>query len=163
MASSKPWVQRIETLIADGPVEVNTLIAQAGGLVPPGLAWRTREWHRKYAAKRKGFEAPEESIITDEAIWTGQRHVIRDSIGKLVWAKRARYLEQDGVKYLERQTPPKKDRSAVNRATWDEASDEQRTAWLTGSIMAPHLMTPEARATRVRRSWLTRKRSKPSL
>jgi hypothetical protein len=111
MASSLPWVVRIEELIADGPVEVNWLIGEVAGLVPPGRAWRAREYLRKYAARNKGLDEVTREI-TDEAIWSGRRAVIREAIGKLVWAKKARYLEQDGVKYLEK----------MNRSGW--LSDE---------------------------------------
>jgi hypothetical protein len=102
VASTLPWVQRIEELIAEGPVEVNWLIGEVAGLVPPGRAWRTREYLRNYYARRDLLTERDAAEVTDEAIWAGRRAVVRTSIGHLVWAKRARYLIQDDVKYLER-------------------------------------------------------------
>ena len=157
MTSSLPWIARIETLIAEGPVEVEWLIGEVSGLVPPGRAWRAREWHRNYAARRKGLVAPPDTTVTDEAIWTGQRAVIRESIGKLVYAKRARYLIQDGVKYLERTNPPRLDpieRSRRNRAWWDSLDDEERTEW----SIKTHSRSKESTRAAAFKGWETRRR-----
>jgi hypothetical protein len=160
MASSLPWIERIEELIADGPVEVNWLIAEVSGLVPPGRAWRAREWHRKYAARKKGLVATNEAEVTDEAIWTGQRSVIRESIGKLVWAKRARYLMQDGVKYLERTQPPRLDPEELSRRhreRWENLDEKTRTEWID-RMHQPRTKASRSEATR--RGWETRRQKK---
>jgi hypothetical protein len=102
MPSYLPWNARILELIDDGPVEVNWLIGEVYGLVPPGRAWRMREYLRMYQAKRKGLAVRPSDLPTDEAIRSGQRAVVREAIGKLVYAKQARYLVDSGVKYLEK-------------------------------------------------------------
>lgn len=159
--SSLPWVSRIQDLIEDGPVEVNWLIAEVAGLVPPGRAWRAREWLRKYAAQQKGLEI-RESDVTDEAIRSGQRTVVREAIGKLVYAKKARYLEHEGVKYLEKHTPPRltsEERSRRNRERWESLSSEERDEWKTKNLAGRMALTPEERSNITRRGWITRRSS----
>lgn len=152
MSSSLPWVNRIEELIADGPVEVNWLIGEVSGLVPPGRAWRMREWMREYAARKKGLNIREHTEITDEAIWAGQRQIVREGIGKLVYRHRARYIVQDGIKYLERAVPERKP-----RLTWATVDESTRETWRE-NLRKGNQVSPEMASERVRRAWVTRRR-----
>ena len=159
--STLPWVVRIEELIADGPVEINWLIGEVYGLVPPGRAWRKREWLRKYTADRSGLNYVLREP-TDEAIRTGQRGEIREAIGKLVYAGKAHYLEQDGIKYLERANVQRASSAARARQRREE---ERHERWVTpnesSDSTSEHLSEAQRRTT-ILSKWADRTPPKPS-
>lgn len=80
-----PWMERVLQLLEDGPQPYDLLVAQAGALIPPGVAWRQREVARRWDNRRR--EREPDTDITDEKLWVGRRGVMR----KYIWG-----WERDG-------------------------------------------------------------------
>jgi hypothetical protein len=177
MAQLRPWTERLLSILEQrSPVREDWLIAEVGGLVPPGLAWRLRERRRRHSV---GEFIPQEP--SEDAIRYGRRMVIREALHALRARGRIRMYTTNNVRWVtygrDRELG---DRSAASRkaaATMRERgivkhySDEarrnmsvaQKRRWTTlpaeqQARIKQHLqMTPAQRSAASRKGWETRR------
>ena len=173
------WMARVfEILATSGPHPIDTLVAEAGGLIPPGLAFRNREavrnWHRGY--RGSGETAAE---VTDEAIWSGRRRMIVHSLWSAQRDGLIAMYDRDGKKwarFIRDPRPPPTAQGLAALATRDAAdrSSATKKAWQTRRKLgyrqppmsdeqkarlraANAAMSFEQRSARSKKGWATRR------
>jgi hypothetical protein len=96
-----PWTRRLfEVLDQSSPRPYEWVVGELRGLVPPGRAWRVREWDRARNARRwERVISPAEP--DDDKIRTGQRRVIQMTLNGLRRSGRIDiYTDASGVKWV---------------------------------------------------------------
>lgn len=94
------WLRRAEELLANGPMPFGDILAEVGGLIPPGQAWRARESGRDWA-RRKYVGLPiEPDEINEKKLWAGRRIILRKSIWWAVKRGTMQREDRDGVAWF---------------------------------------------------------------
>lgn len=161
--SNRTWVRVLYDLLDTGePVLVEELMEQAGRLIPPGVAWRSREKGRYLANRSKGIGTPERKV-DNVAIMSGARRLVRLEIGKIKYRGAGHYLDIDGKRYFQK-TALKGDaliaaKSDAGRQYWNTLSDDERSEIIRRRWES---IPPEKRTERTLKGWETRRSTKPS-
>lgn len=95
-----PWTGRVFQMLEDGPRPWEEVIADAGSLIPPGLAWREREVSRKWIRDGQTYIPNPKVEVTDDAIRIGQRRLLTHTLWSSMRRGRLVRYEQDGEVWL---------------------------------------------------------------
>ena len=114
--TESPWLRRAKELLADGPLPWNELFVRAGGLIPPGRAWREREASRDWG-RRKHVGLPAESDeATESKLWAGRRIIFRKNIWGAVRRGTMTAEKREGVVWISLPTTKSNDSSEPTKS-----------------------------------------------
>jgi len=142
-------MERVRQLLADSPQTKEWIIAHASDTVPPGMAWRDREFRRGWRANHDGLTA-RKSEVTDEAIRSGQRSILR----KYIWGgvrdgTLIETIDEHGEVWL--RLPAVKKKPYVMTPARAEAIKRMHA-----NRPDPNRLTPEQRSANSRKGWASR-------
>lgn len=143
--TASPWTERLLQLVEEAPRERQWLLAQLIGLVPPGRAWRRREWDRVRNHKRLYPDTePTPQEPNEDRIRYGARAVVWDSFNALRLRGRLHQYQENGVVMVAKgrgqHVPTPEERSAASKKSY--------ATWVARGVKRKK-MKPEAQAKRL--------------
>ena len=123
------WTQRIKDLVRETPREREWLLIEAAAVVPPGRAYRQREYARKSAAQWAKLKVKPADKPSDHSTRVGARQLVSTTYNYLRRSGQIVEYEHEGETWVRFGTE-RKSSGEVGRATfkkmWDDMTTEER-------------------------------------